>query len=112
MPTYEYECKNCGHAFEALQTMKEEKLRKCPECGEETLQRLIGSGAGLIFKGSGFYLTDYAKKNNGGGSTEKKDTKKDSTASKETSENKTAKTESPKESAPSQTTKDSGKKKE
>jgi putative FmdB family regulatory protein len=61
MPTYDYVCKNCGHRFEAFQTMMEDALSHCPKCGIEALQRLIGAGAGLIFKGSGFYLTDYKK---------------------------------------------------
>ncbi len=108
MPTYEYLCKNCGHTFDILQSMKEEKLTKCPECGKETLQRLIGSGAGLIFKGSGFYLTDYVKKSDAGSSvsgTSKKESEKgstnskESTVSKDSSESKTAKTETAKESA-------------
>ena len=62
MPTYEYECQSCKHAFEALQTMTEPKLTQCPECGKDKLARLIGSGSGVIFKGSGFYETDYKKK--------------------------------------------------
>jgi putative FmdB family regulatory protein len=62
MPTYEYECNACSHAFEALQTMTEPKLTKCPQCGKEKLSRLIGSGSGVIFKGTGFYETDYKKK--------------------------------------------------
>jgi putative FmdB family regulatory protein len=59
MPTYEYNCNNCGHQFEQLQGIKAGALRKCPKCGKSTLKRLIGTGAGLIFKGSGFYTTDY-----------------------------------------------------
>ncbi|MCK4871572.1 MAG: zinc ribbon domain-containing protein [Phycisphaerales bacterium] len=59
MPTYEYECETCEHAFEEFQSMTARPLRKCPECGERSLRRLIGAGAGLIFKGSGFYETDY-----------------------------------------------------
>lgn len=62
MPTYEYECSACGHGFEALQSMTEAKLIKCPKCGKAKLHRLIGSGAGMIFKGSGFYETDYKRK--------------------------------------------------
>ena len=61
MPIYEYLCSNCGHELEELQTMSEQPLTKCPSCGKDTLQRLIGGGSGLIFKGSGFYLTDYKK---------------------------------------------------
>ncbi len=62
MPFYEYKCSNCGHELEELQSMKEAPLKKCPSCGKDTLQKLMGTGAGLIFKGSGFYLTDYKKK--------------------------------------------------
>ena len=59
MPTYEYACKACGHQFEEFQSMSAKPLRKCPECGKQQLERLIGAGAGLIFKGGGFYETDY-----------------------------------------------------
>jgi putative FmdB family regulatory protein len=62
MPTYQYECDACGHEFEVLQTMKEPKLKKCPKCSKLKLQRLIGAGSGMIFKGSGFYQTDYKNK--------------------------------------------------
>jgi len=61
MPIYEYICKNCGHQFDELQSMKENPLERCPSCGENALARLIGSGSGVIFKGSGFYHTDYKK---------------------------------------------------
>ncbi|MBE0645297.1 MAG: zinc ribbon domain-containing protein [Bacteroidetes bacterium] len=61
MPTYDYACKECGHRFEAFQSMSEPVLTHCPKCEAEALQRLIGAGAGLVFKGSGFYLTDYKK---------------------------------------------------
>lgn len=59
MPTYDYECQACGHRMEAFQSIKDNPLRKCPECKRLKLKRLIGAGAGLIFKGSGFYITDY-----------------------------------------------------
>ena len=59
MPTYDYKCNGCGHRFELYQSMKDSPKRKCPECGKNTLERLIGTGAALIFKGSGFYQTDY-----------------------------------------------------
>ena len=62
MPTYQYECGGCGHEFEILQSMKDERLKKCPKCGKNKLQRLIGSGGGIIFKGTGFYQTDYKNK--------------------------------------------------
>jgi putative FmdB family regulatory protein len=59
MPTYEYRCEKCGHTFEQLQSITSKPLRKCPACKTSSLKRLIGSGAGIIFKGSGFYQTDY-----------------------------------------------------
>jgi len=59
MPTYEYSCENCGERIEKFQSIKAGPVRKCPRCGKLTLKRLIGSGAGIIFKGSGFYQTDY-----------------------------------------------------
>ena len=59
MPTYAYECEACGHHFEKFQSMTANSLRTCPECKARKLQRLIGPGAGIIFKGSGFYQTDY-----------------------------------------------------
>jgi putative FmdB family regulatory protein len=62
MPTYDYECRECGHTFDMLQSMAEPKLTQCPNCKKDALARLIGSGSGVIFKGSGFYETDYKKK--------------------------------------------------
>ncbi len=59
MPTYEYICENCGYEFEQFQAIKAKPIRKCPACGKRELKRLIGSGSGIIFKGSGFYQTDY-----------------------------------------------------
>jgi len=59
MPTYEYKCENCGHEFERFQSINAKPLRKCPACGKNRVKRLIGLGAGVIFKGSGFYETDY-----------------------------------------------------
>ena len=59
MPTYEYECEGCGHAFEAFQSMTEDPIRKCPSCGKKKVRRLIGRGGAVIFKGSGFYITDH-----------------------------------------------------
>lgn len=59
MPTYDYECDECGHTFEKFQSIKAPSIRKCPVCGKLSVRRLIGTGAGIIFKGSGFYQTDY-----------------------------------------------------
>ena len=62
MPTYEYACQKCEHEFEQFQSMRDEPLKKCPKCKKAALKRLVGSGAGLIFKGTGFYITDYKNK--------------------------------------------------
>jgi putative FmdB family regulatory protein len=59
MPTYEYKCAACGYEFERFQSIKAPPIKKCPECGKSKVKRLIGMGAGLLFKGSGFYITDY-----------------------------------------------------
>ncbi len=61
MPTYEYECQACGHNFDHFQSMTSNRLRTCPECKKKKLIRLVGAGAGVIFKGSGFYETDYKR---------------------------------------------------
>ena len=86
MPTYDYKCENCDHMFEYFQAMSDLPLKKCPECNGK-IRRLVSGGSGLIFKGSGFYLTDYAKKNSNDKKTEKptktekKKTEKESTKS-------------------------------
>jgi putative FmdB family regulatory protein len=59
MPTYDYRCDACEHEFELFQSIKAEPEKKCPECGKNKLRRLIGPGAAIVFKGSGFYKTDY-----------------------------------------------------
>lgn len=106
MPTYEYQCASCGCEFEKFQSMTASALRKCPRCGKLALKRLIGTGAGVIFRGSGFYETDYrsesyksaAKKetSTGGEKVEKKDTKAE--AKTGSGEKKTAKPKSEKKS--------------
>ena len=70
MPTYEYECEKCGITFEKFQSMKDDPIKKCTEC-DGSVRRLIGAGAGFIFKGSGFYITDYRSE------SYKRDAKKD-----------------------------------
>ena len=73
MPTYEYVCPKSSHEFELFQSMRDEPLKKCPKCKKLGVKRLVGGGAGLIFKGTGFYITDYKKKtgspSDGGGET-------------------------------------------
>ncbi len=81
MPTYDYKCDACGAAFERFQPITSAPIKKCPTCGKNKVRRLIGPGAGLIFKGSGFYITDYRSEGykndakqgeSGGASTESK----------------------------------------
>jgi len=74
MPTYEYACQKCGHQFDHFQSMSDGLLRKCPACGRHSLKRLVGAGAGLIFKGSGFYITDYKNKGAGKSAVDGKET--------------------------------------
>jgi putative FmdB family regulatory protein len=59
MPTYEYKCTACGHQFEQFQSITAAPIKRCPQCGKAKVKRLLGTGAGVIFKGSGFYITDY-----------------------------------------------------
>ena len=80
MPTYDYVCGACDHAFEHFQSMTSRRLRKCPSCGKPKLDRLVGSGSGVIFKGSGFYETDYKRSGDSSGSSDSSKTS-DSSAS-------------------------------
>lgn len=97
MPTYEYRCLSCGHEFELFRKMSEQAHAECPECGSQA-ERLISGGAGLVFKGSGFYITDYrsasykeaAKKETAGGKGEGGEGGEKKTASKEKSKPKKA----------------------
>ena len=105
MPTYDYECQACGHEWELFQSMKDSPVKSCPKCKKRKAKRLMGLGAGLIFKGTGFYETDYkragSKQNEGGAEssssdsssseskgTEKKSTGSDSKPKKESSSKK------------------------
>ena len=82
MPTYDYECDACGHSFELFQSISEPVKKKCPECGKPKLRRLFGTGAAVMFKGSGFYQTDYRS------DSYKKAAEKDKPASDSKSESK------------------------
>jgi putative FmdB family regulatory protein len=108
MPTYEYECTKCQHHFDEFQKITDKPLTKCPACGGK-LRRLISGGSGLIFKGSGFYATDYRKTNSVSHESKKndikpglKDGKKDSAPSKDAGGIKKEKTSA---SKPAETTK-------
>jgi putative FmdB family regulatory protein len=71
MPTYDYHCKSCGYAFEEFHSMSEEPLTVCPKCAKPSLKRMMGAGAGMVFKGTGFYQTDYKNTSSTGTSTSK-----------------------------------------
>lgn len=78
MPTYDYQCQACNHTWELFQSMNDSPISTCPKCKKRKAKRLLGLGAGIIFKGSGFYETDYKKKDSGkkeGNSSEKTETK-------------------------------------
>lgn len=90
MPTYDYVCDGCGHAFELFQSMTDSVKKTCPKCGKKKLRRLIGTGGAIVFKGSGFYKTDYrsdsykkaaaadsGKKSDGGGDKKSSEKKSD-----------------------------------
>jgi putative FmdB family regulatory protein len=91
MPTYEYECKICGHTFDVFQSMSDEPLKSCPRCGKE-VRRLIHGGVGVIFKGSGFYVTD--KKGGGSSASAKVQAKSQEGQSQDTQSQKTQETQS------------------
>jgi len=94
MPTYEYICESCGYGFEQFQSIKDKPIRKCPKCDKTSARRLIGVGAGVIFKGPGFYATDYrtesykkeaeSEKNTTSKDIEKKETKAEGKETKST----------------------------
>ncbi|MDD2404694.1 MAG: zinc ribbon domain-containing protein [Victivallaceae bacterium] len=84
MPTYEYQCKACGHQMEAFQSIKAEPLKDCPQCHKPELKRKISSGAGIIFKGSGFYQTDYRSSNYNAAKAKDKPAEAAAPAAKET----------------------------
>ncbi len=71
MPTYDYECKDCGYTFEKFQSMAEDALKTCPQCQKDELRRLVGGGMGVIFKGSGFYVNDAKSKSSTSGGAKK-----------------------------------------
>ena len=94
MPTYEYLCNNCNHTFEKFQSITASPVRKCPECGKMKVRRLIGCGGGIIFKGSGFYETDY--RSEGYKKAAKSENEKAAPAKSEDKSKNAKKTDSPK----------------
>ncbi len=113
MPTYDYVCEHCEHEFEEFQLITAKPLRKCPECKKLKLRRLIGAGAGVIFKGSGFYETDYRSdgyKKSAEAEKKAAEPKKDSKNSKDSKGKKfdSGKSESKKADTPKTTEKKSG----
>lgn len=95
MPTYEYLCRSCGHQFEEFQSITEPVLVICPACQTDSLARVLGSGAGLIFKGSGFYLTDYVKGKEKGETKSKETPKTEAKPASPASETKSPASSSP-----------------
>jgi putative FmdB family regulatory protein len=112
MPIYEYKCKKCNHVFEEFQSITSSSLTTCPKCGSKGLVRLISTGTGLIFKGSGFYITDYKKTSTSSSTTssntktkeektKEEKTKDEKTKEEKTKDEKTPKTEKKETSEPS-----------
>jgi putative FmdB family regulatory protein len=101
MPTYDYECNGCGHAFELFQNINDPVKKKCPECGKNRLKRLFGSGAAIMFKGSGFYQTDY--RSEGYKKAAKADSKKSESSTSDKSDGSSASKSSASKSSASKT---------
>lgn len=96
MPTYDYECDACGHEFELFQSISEPVKRKCPECKKQKLRRLFGTGAAVVFKGSGFYETDYRSESYKKGAEKAKKATEKSDSGDKKSDKKSAKSDSAK----------------
>jgi putative FmdB family regulatory protein len=93
MPTYDYECKACGHTFEAFQRITEDPLSTCPKCSGE-VRRLVGGGIGVIFKGSGFYVND-SRKSSSGSSSSSSEKKESADSTKSESKDKSSESAKP-----------------
>ncbi|HCA80613.1 MAG TPA: FmdB family transcriptional regulator, partial [Bacteroidetes bacterium] len=91
MPSYDYKCRECGYTFEEFQSMKSDLLSICPACGKPALKRLMAGGVGMIFKGSGFYLTDYKKTGSSSSSSPSSSSSGASPTSKESKDSKDSK---------------------
>ncbi|MBM80170.1 MAG: FmdB family transcriptional regulator [Planctomycetaceae bacterium] len=99
MPTYDYECRECGHEWELFQSIKANPIRKCPDCGKLKAKRVIGPGAGIIFKGSGFYETDYRSSSYKKGAEADKKAKESASKKSESSSSKSESSSSKSESS-------------
>ena len=112
MPTYEYKCTNCGHTFEAFQSMTEKPLSRCPKC-KGAIRRVINGGIGVIFKGSGFYTTDYKKSSAlaGGNGSKDKEKKSDSPDSSKSSSSDSSSSSSSSSASKDSSSKESSKEK-
>ena len=104
MPTYDYQCDACDHEFELFQRISDDPQKKCPECGKNKLRRLFGTGAAIVFKGSGFYQTDYRSESYKKGA----DAEKSKKESKSTDSNGKSSSSSSDSKAKSETPKSSG----
>jgi putative FmdB family regulatory protein len=90
MPTYDYQCDACGHTFDEFQSINADPLTKCPECNKKKLRRLLGAGAAVVFKGSGFYQTDYRSDSYKKAAASDKSTSDSSSSSSSSSDSKPA----------------------
>ncbi len=113
MPTYDYECEACGHAMEVFQGINDPMLKKCPECKKAKLKRLFGTGAAIVFKGSGFYQTDYRSEGykKAAAAESKSESKSDSKSDAKSESKSGTKSESKSEGKSSSTNKPTDKKK-
>ena len=101
MPTYEYVCQDCEHKFEEFQSITADPVSNCPSCGQNKVKRLIGMGAGLIFKGSGFYQTDYRSESyKKAAEADKKSSSESSSSKSESSDSKSSDSGSKKATSP------------
>jgi putative FmdB family regulatory protein len=106
MPTYDYLCDGCGHEFELFQSINDKHKRKCPECKKLKLRRLFGTGAAVMFKGSGFYETDYRSESYKKGAEKEKKAKESAASDKKDSSSKSSGDSKKKDSKPKKSTGD------
>jgi len=106
MPTYDYECDACGHTWELFQRITEDPVKACPECKKKKARRLFGTGAAIMFKGSGFYETDYRSDSYKKGADKAKESPSDSSSSKKSETKSESKSSSKSDSKPKSKKKD------